>query len=104
MATYYKEEEEKDRFVQPSFVRFNHRFRGTRESYKANADISAFLYDISKLYEALERIDANVISQQSRLLDGHTESSNQGVHKGTDDLCSRIESLKNRIFRLERGF
>lgn len=104
MAIYYKEDEEKDKFVQPSFVKFNHRFRGMRESYKINSDISAFRFDVHKLYEVLDRINEDIVDQQDRLLDGHSESSNNSTHVGTEDLCSRLNSLSNRVFRLERGF
>lgn len=104
MAIYYKTKEEKDRFAQPHFVRFNHRFQGFRESYKINSDMSAFLFDVYKLYETLDRIDLSRDDQQIKILEGNTESSNESTHQGTDELCARLSSLKNRVFRLERGF
>lgn len=103
MATYYRSDNEKDSFAQPSYVIFNHSFKGPRDSYKINSDISAFRFDIYKLYETLDRIDFNIQDQQSNLLSGHTEQSNQETHVGTDELLGRINSLKSRISSLERG-
>lgn len=54
----------------PSFVRWRHRFRGQRESYKFNAEISAFIFDVRRLYEKYGALDAKLSEHVFVLVNG----------------------------------
>lgn len=46
----------------PQLVRWRHRYRGPRESYKVNLEMQQFLYDTRKLYEGIDMNSNNFIT------------------------------------------
>lgn len=70
MARTYRDYTEQDWFMEPSFIRFHHRFRGHRESYKINADLGAIRFDIYKMYQEIDGTLARLDDKLTDILEG----------------------------------
>lgn len=93
MATYYRTDDQKEWFMQPSFVRYRHRFRGQRESFKVNSDIHAMRYDLFHLYEKFDRLNTDLDTGLDYLLDLLDSA----------EVINRLEAIRHRVLRLEQG-
>jgi predicted RNA-binding protein associated with RNAse of E/G family len=116
MATLYSEIDKSDWYYQPNFVRFRHRYRGVRESYKINTEITQYYYDIRKIFNESESIRDDLDTYSDIILNGGTidgcvyyevlsatpiESNLELI--GLSELAIRTEKLRNRTKILERN-
>lgn len=71
----YSEINRSNFFMTPSTIRWRHRFRGDRESWKINHEIMSIAYDTRKAYEQqLQQIDQLLMDVED-LMDGVIISS-----------------------------
>lgn len=100
---YYENPELKTQLSQPTLTRARHRYRGPRESYKLNLEISQLLYDFTRLYD-------RVIDAEQLHLDGVvtvTEPTDPPITElaadwiGLYELTSRVQRLRDRVRTLE---
>jgi len=103
-----------NRVHQPNFTRWRHRLRGPRESYKINLEMDQFYYDIQTL-----KIRYDIVRDNLDYITGHyteggamtgvevaweldaTPGEEDLVLEGLNNLSARIESLRERVRKLE---
>lgn len=105
----------KDIIVQPQFTRHHHAYRSPMSSEIINLEISQFRFDLAKTYKKASDIIIDFEQKMSFLyatnssLTGCTfyrasdESSGNFITNSIDEITNKIEVLKNRLHRLEKG-
>ncbi len=115
MSELYSLVDKKRWIHQPNFTRWNHRYRGVRESLKINTEIHQAYYDLYRLEERADDI-LDYLEEKSELLtDGGyidgvefqiSDDATPGISPmylmGLDDMITTIENLRNRTKDLER--
>lgn len=105
----------------PNFVRSRARYRGHRESFKINLEIHQLAYDLRRLYERYDVIDAALTTHLNTIEDGGQvgatlvgtvgvavrlagdTSDKPFIITGVDDIADRLSRLETRIKNLEMG-
>lgn len=60
MPIFYSTTDHHVQLLQPQLQRSRSRYRGPRESYKTNVEISQVTYDIMRLYSLMNNLDTNL--------------------------------------------
>ncbi|HJS83572.1 MAG TPA: hypothetical protein VJ742_12135 [Nitrososphaera sp.] len=99
----------------PQLVRWRHRFRGTRESYKINLESDQIRFDTHRLCEKYNELTILHKAQKTIVIDGGeleditfreddaTPTDEAVVLVGLEALSQRVQRLKDRITNLERN-
>jgi hypothetical protein len=116
MAILYSEIDKTDWYYEPNFVRMRHRYRGIRESYKTNTEITQYYYDIRNIFNKAESTRDDLDDYTEKLIEGGSVDGceyywSEGATPvlgevnllGIDELASRIDKLRNRVKMLERN-
>lgn len=106
----------KDTIIQPQFVRHHHAYRSPMSSEIINLEINQFRFDLAKIYKKASDIiydletKMNILYSNINTLEGYTfyrasdESSGSFVTNSLDNVANKLEVLKNRLDRLEKGY
>lgn len=105
----------KDTIVQPQFVRHHHAYRSAMSSEIINLEISQFRFDLAKIYKKSSDIISDLEQKMNTLyfntstLEAYSfyrasdESSGSFILNSLDSVTSKLEVLKNRLDKLEKG-
>lgn len=111
MSLFYNEVDRKKWIYEPNLSRTRHRYRGNRESYKVNLEISQFVFDVNNIYKKMTNfLDTTMryvsyISRGSTILDiEYSGTTEPNVMIGLLDMSSEVEELKNRVIEMERKY
>lgn len=90
MPILYSDVDKDKWFYSTNFVRWRHRYRGSRESYKFNYEISSFLYEIRRVFAKnlanIEELESNVQSLMLGVdLDATIKTNSKFVDYDTGD-------------------
>jgi hypothetical protein len=106
--------ETSDIFFQPQLTRYHHAFRSPMQSESVNLEINQLRFDILKMYERLNDLQANMVDYLKALVDGSgvdtyemvfesaTPSSNYAVVSLTV-ITQALEAMSDRLLILEKG-
>lgn len=110
MALFYDEVDKRKAMYEPAFKRSRQRYRGSRESYKVNLEISQFLFDVNNIDKKLTNFINTYVRYAAYISRGFTIDNIE--YSGTEsnevmgilDMSFEIEDLKNRIIEMERKY
>lgn len=102
MPVFYNENSQiKMQLRQPTLTRARHRYRGHRESYKINLEITQFLHDAATLYGEVVTMEEGLEDQFTTMLDGDEDIVTGVDVLGIVELTTRTQRLRDRVKRLE---
>lgn len=109
MALFYQETEKQTWLYEPSSSRSRQRYRGPRESYKINLEISSFLFDVKNINKKMNQLIQSSLRYAAYIsrgadLDGASYADSFTSLIGVLDMSSQVEDLKNRITEMERRY
>ena len=107
MAIFYQEIDRKKWFYEPASSRSRQRYRGARESYKVNLEISSFLFDINNINKKMNNLVQTSLRHAAYIargveLDPVSYADTFTALIGFLDMSSQVEDLKTRIIEMER--
>lgn len=99
MIFYSTENTDRNEISQPQLQRARSRFRGPRESYKFNLEVSQTTFDIVRLYQEVNDTKAIYDANTIVMHDGGTVAGQ--VLEGLEELTNRLHRLRDRVRILE---
>lgn len=90
----------------PQFTRSNHRFQGSRESYKINLEIQQILYSLSKLDETYSVLSDDLKEVNQVLFEGGEipavadHNGDPLTTPGIEGMIGRLKTLQHRVSNL----
>jgi hypothetical protein len=100
MAVFYHAVDRRAFVSQPQLTRWNHRYRGYRESPKINVESAQLLYDVRKLFEHTKGVRVKVLANIATALEGGVVVPTETTI-GLDALINRVSRLTERVRMLE---
>lgn len=102
----YKTYDKREHLNAPQYTRTKQRYRGPRESYKINLEISQLLYSLAGLSEQYENFQEELTDIGAQFLDGGELSNvldsdgDPVVILGLNEIAAKIAQLRIRINNL----
>lgn len=105
----YKTYDKREHLDAPQYTRLKQRYRGPRESYKANLEINQLLHSVAKLNEVYDLFQAEFEDIGSVFLSGGElptvlGEDGEAIHlQGLNEIAAKIEQLHIRINNLRES-
>jgi hypothetical protein len=110
MSLFYNEVDRRKWIYQPNFSRSRQKYRGNRESYSINLEISQFVFDVYNIHKKMTTFVettmrySSYISRGASISDVEYSGTGSNVMTGLLDMSSEVEDLKNRVKEMERKY